>query len=309
VPDSSDKLFVNNSVKLTATISNLSASNVGTYIFKVTFYDAGAGAVGVQTSDASFTITIPANAGLLTAVINPALTNATATLTEFEEITETTGFIPVTGSGGSGSYTYSISSGSLPTGLKFGDIVPGKITGAPRERVLAARDLIVTVADLGGQTATKTFKLIVSPRPVVTTSLISTPQTIIQGVTFSNLVPVSATGGTSSTGGLGGITFSINPVIPGVSVSTITETVDGVTVYKARLSGTAENASLQKDYIITATDSNPNGTQYEIDFGDGSIALYDSTNLPTSISHEYLTSSCSATSNKFFVKFKAINFT
>ena len=53
--------------------------------------------------------------------------------------------------------------------------------------------------------------------------------------------------------------------------------------------------------------SNPNGTQYEIDFGDGSIALYDSTNLPTSISHEYLTSSCSATSNKFFVKFKAIN--
>ncbi len=78
--------------------------------------------------------------------------------------------VTVTGSGGTGTYTYSVTGGSLPAGLTLNPTT-GAITGTPTGS--GTSTFTVTLSDTDGGTATKTFALIVNPPPAFTGSTIT----------------------------------------------------------------------------------------------------------------------------------------
>ena len=73
----------------------------------------------------------------------------------------------LTASGGTGTYTWSISTGELPAGLLFAD---GAISGTPR--VAGAYDFTVTVTDTEGRVANYPGRIVVAEKLAVSTLLL-----------------------------------------------------------------------------------------------------------------------------------------
>jgi hypothetical protein len=145
-------------------------------------------------------------------------------------------FAPVTATGGSGVYTFSVSPG-LPTGLSLAAST-GKITGTPTAAG-GPTTYTITVTDSSGKSGSKTFALTIEVAPALSTTTVIPVKTVIKLIDDAAFTPVTATGG------YGTLTFSITPTLPtGLSFST----TNGV------VSGLASDKSANTLYIVTATD-------------------------------------------------------
>ncbi len=146
------------------------------------------------------------------------------------------GFIPVTGSGGTGRLSYSIQP-SLSAGLLF-DIISGQVSGIPTA-AQAATTYTVTVADSSGGRASATFSLTVNDAVTATQNITSVALTANHLAT--TFTPVNGSGGT------GPLAYSISPTLPtGLSISPAT----------GAISGTPTDALTQTHFTVTVTDAN-----------------------------------------------------
>jgi hypothetical protein len=184
---------------ITGTPSVASAASV----FTVTVTDTN-GAAATQT----FSLAINGAVQAHQAVASSALTQNHAA----------TAFTPVTGSGGTGSLSFSVSPG-LPAGLAIA-AATGAVTGTPTV-ALTATSFTVTVADSNGATATATFSLAVNG-PLVASQAIAT-----KGLTVNfapaPFKPVNASGGTGS------LTFAVAPPLPaGITMAPSTGIISGL---------------------------------------------------------------------------------
>jgi YVTN family beta-propeller protein len=254
---------VNGSVTFTATVSP--TTGTATVTGTVDFYDSitgtqvllGAGTLGVVNgsdiaelqTNFSATGSHPITAvyggdtayagstGSLTETIgnSPTATTVVATTTLTENHAATS-FTPVTGSGGTGTLTYSVSP-SLPTGLTMSSST-GAITGTPTV-ASAATTYTVTITDADGLTATATFSLTVDSAVSATTVVATTALTENHAAT--SFTPVTVSGGT------GTLSYGVSPTLPaGLSFSTTT----------GAITGTPTVTSAATTYTVTITDQN-----------------------------------------------------
>ncbi|TXI11956.1 MAG: autotransporter domain-containing protein, partial [Rhizobium sp.] len=147
-----------------------------------------------------------------------------------------TSFIPVTGSGGTGTLSYSVSP-SLPAGLAFNPAT-GSVSGTPSAGS-SATSYTVTITDTNGATASATFSLAVNGAVTATQAVAS--QTLILGRPAAAFVPITGSGGT------GTLAYSLSPTLPaGLSFNGATGAISGT---PTATSGTAT-------YAVTVTDTN-----------------------------------------------------
>ena len=145
-------------------------------------------------------------------------------------------FAPVTATGGSGVYTFSVSP-ALPTGLSLASST-GKITGTPTAAG-GPTTYTITVTDSSGKSGSKTFALTIEVAPALTTTTVIPVKTVIKLIDDAAFTPVTATGG------YGTLTFSVTPTLPtGLTFSTTNGVVSGLASVKAA----------NTLYIVTATD-------------------------------------------------------
>ncbi|MCL2659129.1 MAG: Ig-like domain repeat protein, partial [Acidobacteriaceae bacterium] len=96
-------------------------------------------------------------------------------------------------SGGTGPYTYTVITGSLPDGL--GLSASGVLSGTPT--TVGTKTFTVEATDALGNTGTQNYSLTVDPSPVTTTTVTSTPNPSYEGqsVTYTaRVTPVAAAG-------------------------------------------------------------------------------------------------------------------
>ena len=148
-----------------------------------------------------------------------------------------TPFIPVTGSGGTGTLTYSISP-ALPSGLNL-NASTGAVGGTPTV-TSTATTYTVTVTDANGATASKTFALTVNG-PVSATTVIASVGLTIQNPVSAGIIPVTGSGG------VGTLHYTVSPTLPpGITMNSTT----------GALSGLPTNATPVATYTVTVTDAN-----------------------------------------------------
>ena len=173
--------------------------------------------------------------------MNPALTTTQAVpSTTLTAGSAATPFTPVTASGGTGTLSFALSGGTLPTGLNFSTST-GQITGTPTA-ALALTTFTVTVTDQTTptpQTSSKTFSLtVVVPALVTTQAVPSTTLTV--GSAATPFTPVTASGGT------GTLSFALSGgTLPtGLTFSTST----------GQITGTPTAALALTTFTVTVTD-------------------------------------------------------
>jgi uncharacterized protein YhjY with autotransporter beta-barrel domain len=182
-----------------------------------------------ETSSKTFSLTV-----------NPALTTVQAVAsTILTEGVAATAFTPVTASGGTGTLSYALSGGTLPTGLNF-STTTGQITGTPSV-LLATTTFTVTVTDQTtptAQTSSKTFSLTVNAPLTTTQAVPSTSLTV--GSLATPFTPVTAVGGT----GILSYALSGGTLPTGLNFSTTT----------GQISGTPSTALATTTFTVTVTD-------------------------------------------------------
>jgi uncharacterized protein YhjY with autotransporter beta-barrel domain len=199
---------------------NPSATSTAT-TYTVTVTDANS-----TTATATFSLTVNGAVTATQAVASTVLTQGHLA----------TSFTPVTGSGGTGALSYSVSP-SLPAGLSLASGT-GVLTGTPTA-ANSATTYTVTVTDTNGATATASFGLTVNGAPVATQAVASTALT--QNRAAASFTPVTGTGGTGS------LTYSVSPALPsGLSLASGT----------GAITGTPSAASAATSYTVTVTDTN-----------------------------------------------------
>jgi large repetitive protein len=148
----------------------------------------------------------------------------------------TPSFLPVTGSGGTGTLAYSISP-NLPAGLVFSTSVGG-ITGTPTAASTTAT-YTVTVTDANGAAAKANFSLTVNSTVIASQSVASIALT--QNHVALPVIPITGTGGTQP------LTYSISPnLAAGLNFDSGTGTI----------TGTPNVTNTAVSYAVTVTDSN-----------------------------------------------------
>ena len=176
------------------------------------------------TATATFSLTVNSAVSATQVIATKSLTTGRAA-----------SFTPVTGSGGMGTLTYSIST-SLPSGLAF-STSSGSITGTPTTTSSAAT-YTVTVTDSTSATATATFSLAVNPAVAAAQEIAAEDLTTGRTAAFT---PVTGSGGT------GTLAYSISPSLPtGLALNTSNGSV----------TGTATAWSASTNYTVTVTDTN-----------------------------------------------------
>jgi sugar lactone lactonase YvrE len=209
----------------TGTITGTPTS-AGTFTFTVSGTDSS---TATHATFISGTISLSVNAAA------PIATQAVAS-TALTQNHAATSFTPVTGSGGTGSLTYSVSP-ALPTGLSMTSGT-GAISGTP-SATSGATIYTVTVKDSINATGTATFTLSVNSAVIATQAVASAALT--QGHAATTFTPVTGTGGTGS------LTYSIAPTLPtGLSMASGT----------GAITGTPSVASSPTTYTVTVTDTN-----------------------------------------------------
>ena len=207
----------------TGAISGTAASFANANNYIVTVRDQAQ-----QISNSTFSLTIDSP----TLVVKQAI----PTQSIFRGVA-TTEFAPVTATGGSGVYTFSVSP-ALTAGLSL-SATTGKITGTATFSVGPTTHTI-TVTDSSGKSGSKSFVLTVEVPPVLATTTVIPVKTVIKLVDDTPFTPVTATGG------FGTLTFSITPTLP---TGLIFDKNNGV------ISGLASEKSANALYVVTATDA------------------------------------------------------
>ncbi|MEW6644196.1 MAG: putative Ig domain-containing protein [Pseudomonadota bacterium] len=207
----------NNSGAVTGTPT---ASSVAT-TYTVTVTDANS-----ATASNTFILTINAAVTATQAV-------SSASLTQNHAITP---FTPVTGGGGTGTLSYSISP-TLPAGLTLSSST-GSVSGTPTASNATAT-YTVTVTDTNGGTASNTFQLTVNG-PLTATQVIAS-KSLTVSFPISSFAPVTGAGGT------GTLTYSVSPTLPpGVAMSPSNGSISGLPTITSAVT----------TYTVTVTDSN-----------------------------------------------------
>jgi hypothetical protein len=207
----------------TGLISGIATSLLSQTSFTVTVTDSGS-----QTASASFNLTV--------VTIPIALTKNIETRTLIKNVSSSP-FIPISGSGGFGALTYSISP-ALPSGLTL-STSNGAITGASSAN-LAQTSFTVTVTDETPQSNSETFNLIINDPALLTITKVINTETIVEKQTVVPFRPIV------HSGGHGTITYSIDPTLPS---SLNFNTANGA------ISGTALGFNANSTpYTITVTD-------------------------------------------------------
>lgn len=203
------------------------------------------GTPAVSHSASSFTVTVTdangataSNSFTLTLTVNGAVTatQAIASIGVTLGRPVTPPLTPVTGGGGTGSLSYSVSP-SLPSGLTMDG--NGAISGTPTA-TSAAATYTVTVTDTNSATATNTFSLAVNSQISTTVAIPSTVLTANHAA--ASFTPLTVSGGSSP------LTYSISPSLPA-----------GLSFANGAISGTPTTASARTSYTMTITD--PYGSQ------------------------------------------------
>jgi hypothetical protein len=156
------------------------------------------------TTSAPFALTInPA----LSITTNPPLPTGTVGVNYSQTVTAT---------GGSGQYTWSVTSGSLPAGLSL-NAATGVISGQPSAS--GAASFTIQVTDSNQVTASKLFPLTINPALAITTTSPLPPGTV--GVSYSQTL--------KATGGSGQYTWSVSSgSLPGgLSLNSVTGLIGG----------------------------------------------------------------------------------
>ncbi|MGI8525259.1 MAG: putative Ig domain-containing protein [Pseudolabrys sp.] len=167
----------------------------------------------------------------------------------------------LSGSGGTGPYTFSIGSGALPTGLSLSS--GGAITGTPTGS--GPYNFTIDVADTAGNTGSRAYTVNIG-----TNSLTVSPPTLPNGTQGS---PYSQT--VTASGGTGPYTFALSSgsLPAGLSLDsagnlTGTPTGSGPSTFTVRATDTVNNTGTRSDTInvgsniLTVTPPTlPNGTQ------------------------------------------------
>ena len=189
-------------------------SATGTANFTVTATD-GLGAMGSR----AYSVTI--NAAI---AINPATLPAAVIGAAYSQ--------SVVATGGSGTFTYAISAGTLPAGVSLNS-ASGLVSGTPT--TAGAANFTVTATDTLGATGSRAYSVLVN------SAMALNPTTLPAGV-----VGTAYSQSMSATGGSGTYTYTITvgTLPPGLSLNTTT----GV------LSGTVTGAATST-FTITATDT------------------------------------------------------
>ena len=135
--------------------------------------------------------------------------------------------------GGTGPFTYAVTSGSLPAGLALNPAT-GAISGTPS--AIGSTTFTITETDGDGQTASRTYTLTVGPPPTITTPALPTAAlgtSYDQGLTTAN--------------GAGPFTWSVtSSALPaGLTLNPVT----------GAISGTPSSAGTSQ-FTVTVTDAN-----------------------------------------------------
>ncbi len=188
-------------------------TTAGTFPFTVTTTDS-AGHTGSQT----YSVTI-----------NPTVTISTTSLPSWTS--GQAGYSQtILASGGTGTITLSVPSGTLPSGLTLtGDVISGTPT--------ATATFTVTATDSVGATKTETYTITVNPVLSITTTSLSSGT---QGTAYSATIATS--------GGTGADTFNVTSgTLPtGLTLNSITGVISGTPTVKSNGAGSI---------TVTATDS------------------------------------------------------
>jgi hypothetical protein len=195
------------------------ASAAGTYTVTVTDTNGA-------TAANSFSLAV---SGPVTATAAVASTGLTVDIAA-------TPFTPVTGAGGVGTLSYSVSP-TLPAGIALSPTT-GQVAGLPTVESGAAT-YTVTVTDGNGATAMASFSLAVNG-PVTASSALATT-TLTENHANPSFIPVTGGGGTTP------YVYTVSPTLPaGLSLSSSTGAVTGApSVTSAAMS-----------YTVTVTDAN-----------------------------------------------------
>ena len=165
-----------------------------------------------SSSSKDFTLTVEAP------VVNTSLALSSYSFTKTIAFAS---FKPVSGTGGFGTLSYSISPG-LPTGLSL-NTSTGFVTG-PGTAISPQTSYTVTVADSNTppQTSSKSFSITVSELPALTSTLLIETSTLTKNSQSYSFIPVSGQGG------YGTVTYSITPSLSaGLSFNAATGQVTG----------------------------------------------------------------------------------
>ena len=199
--------------------------------------NAATGAItGTPTTAATSNFTITATDGLgatgaraYSVTVNPAITVNPATLTN-----GTVGVAysqTVSATGGNGSYTFSVSAGSLPAGLSL-NAATGAITGTPT--TAATSNFTITATDGLGATGARAYSVTINA--AITVNPATLPNGTL-GTAYAQTV--------SATGGNGSYTFSVSAgsLPAGLSLNAATGAISGTPTTTAT-----------SNFTVTATD-------------------------------------------------------
>jgi hypothetical protein len=148
------------------------------------------------------------------------------------------GLRPVTGTGGTGTLTYSLTGANptLPAGLQFSQTT-GAITGSPTA-ASTLRTYTVKVEDTKGSQATANFAMVINPAVSATPNGVSANKGCTKDFACG-FTPVNAAGGTAP------LVYTLSPAIGGLSISSTTGAV----------SGTPNTQQAATTYKVIATDA------------------------------------------------------
>ncbi|MGJ4947436.1 beta strand repeat-containing protein [Bradyrhizobium sp. HKCCYLS20291] len=226
----------------TGAITGTPTATSGATTYTVTVTDANS-----ATASNTFSLTVNGAVTATQAV-------ASKTLTQNQP---SANFTPVTGGGGTPSYTYGVSP-SLPAGLSLNSST-GAITGTPTG-TLGSTTYTVTVTDANSATASNTFSLAINAAVTATQAVAST--TLTQNAAATSFTPVTGANGTSP------LSYSVAPSLPaGLSLSSSTGAITGtptasigattftVTVTDTNNATASNTFSLTVNTAVTATQS------------------------------------------------------